>query len=78
MYYPSGEAKEGWFLPSKEELNMMYKNLHKQGLGSFSYYYYWSSSAYYGSDAWLQDFSNGHQSSGSRYSGDYVRAVRAF
>jgi len=32
-----------WFLPSEDELNMMYENLKKQDIGNFSDEYYWSS-----------------------------------
>jgi len=67
-----------WFLPSKDELNEMYK-LHKQGLGGFSKNFYWSSTgvdggAYY----WTQEFRFGEQYNNSANTSYYVRAIRAF
>ena len=81
--YCSGLVSGGqsdWFLPSKDELNLMYTNLHSAStpLGGFSSVYYWSSSEYDGSSAWLQDFSVGHHSSANKYGTFYVRPVRAF
>ncbi|MCX6737082.1 MAG: DUF1566 domain-containing protein [Candidatus Parcubacteria bacterium] len=76
-----------WFLPSKDELNKMWKNL-KSGtdengdvytpIGGFASNYYWSSSEYSANYAWVQYFSDGYQASGLKYSAYYVRAVRAF
>lgn len=72
-----------WYLPAKDELNLMYVNLHTQGLGGFvsSYGNYWSSSesaGYETGHAWLQGFSAGNQDGFSKYYTGYVRAVRAF
>ncbi len=73
------EGYSDWFLPSKEELNLMYTNLHKAGLGSFTALWYWSSSEYSGSGAWGQSFHSGGQGSDcSRIFNFYVRPVRAF
>lgn len=69
---------DDWYLPSKEELNLMYENLCKQGLGSFANYNYWSSSEYTTLLALLRDFSSGFQGNGNRYSDYRVRPVRAF
>ncbi|MDC0908677.1 DUF1566 domain-containing protein [Flavobacteriales bacterium] len=67
-----------WFLPSKDELNKMYLNLHLQGLGGFANNAYWSSTEDAGSDAWGQLFNYGYQIINDKYSSFNVRAVRAF
>jgi|GEM_PF-3572261 len=71
---------DDWFLPSIDELNLMYNNLNNKGQGGFDYSNYWSSSegTNSSSDAWEQRFSNGNQSYYSRGNGYRVRPVRAF
>jgi hypothetical protein len=75
---------DDWFLPSKDELNLMYQELKQKGLGGFSNAEYWSSSAEStGYGAWNQRFRDGHQERGSYVSGYKnntfaVRPVRAF
>lgn len=74
-----GGGKNDWFLPSKEELNLMYKNLFKHGVGDFAVDYYWSSSMGITDHAWGQDFNDGFQYDGGvKGDADRVRAVRAF
>jgi hypothetical protein len=65
-----------WFLPSKDELNELYKN--KVVVGGFAGAWYWSSSE--GSDgiAWSQDFGSGDQLYSYKGSTSTVRAVRDF
>ncbi len=68
-----------WFLPSIDELDLMYKNLGKQGLVNFASTWYWSSSESYNYAAWTQNFAIGYQSGNHGKSNTYrVRAVRAF
>ena len=67
-----------WFLPSKDELNLMYVNLKLYGLGGFGSYLYWSSSEYDAFTAWAQGFYSGSQFDYNKISEDWVRAVRAF
>ncbi|HKL60268.1 MAG TPA: DUF1566 domain-containing protein, partial [Sphaerochaeta sp.] len=73
-----GVVYADWYLPSKDELNQMYRNLLKKGIGGFSANYYWSSSEDYAYAAWNQDFHNGSQYYSNRSSGSRVRPVRAF
>jgi hypothetical protein len=73
-----------WFLPSKDELNLMYQNIGQGNVlglgnvGGFANNFYWSSTESDYDTAWLQDFYNGNQFSYYKYSTRYVRAVRAF
>jgi len=67
-----------WFLPSKDELDLMYKNLKQKGLGGFGNNYYWSSSQDSNSDAWQQWFSDGYQYRYGKVNTCSVRAIRAF
>jgi hypothetical protein len=75
-----------WFLPSKDELNLMYVNLKIFGVGGFPEEHdaYWSSSETSASDAWSQCFGCGYQADDEKnYPGDAfyvirVRAARAF
>ena len=79
----------GWRLPNKDELNLLYQNKYKISgfahnqnkykIGDFANYGYWSSAeSNYGS-AWYQDFGNGAQNDDVSKNGEFnVRAVRAF
>ncbi|MBT8131401.1 MAG: DUF1566 domain-containing protein, partial [Gammaproteobacteria bacterium] len=67
-----------WFLPSKDELNLMYLNLHRFGLGGFAFDFYWSSSEVNSDLAWRQDFFDGTQGDFFKSLVKRVRAVRAF
>jgi hypothetical protein len=68
-----------WYLPSKDELNLMYQNLHKKGLGGFSNNRYWSSSQKDSSWSWFCDFRIYSQDDYYLKNNTFsVRAVRAF
>ncbi|MPM33087.1 hypothetical protein SDC9_79654 [bioreactor metagenome] len=90
--YSGGEYAD-WFLPSIDELNLMYQNLKCFGLGGFSNDLYWSSSEssklmsigdVYGNTiieaaAYAQNFNDGKIDSHQyRSKGNRVRPVRAF
>ena len=74
----SGVTYDDWFLPSKDELDLMYTNLKDAGVGGFTVYVYWSSSEYDAFRAWFQYFNNGLQSNLYKDDTYRVRAVRAF
>ena len=72
---------DDWFLPSKEELNLLYVNLCKEDMGDFDEDAYWSSSEtdFSADYAWRQEFyGGGKQSYGTRDYADRIRPVRAF
>jgi hypothetical protein len=73
------DGHKDWFLPSKDELNLMYYNLKRKGLGGFSNGWYWSSSQYSNYFAWIQLLGDGTQVGISKAVTIYsIRAVRAF
>jgi Protein of unknown function (DUF1566) len=65
-----------WFLPSQEELNQMY--IHKNEIGGFADYGYWSSSESSADNAWGQGLGTGPQFVALKSSTFKVRAIRAF
>ena len=67
-----------WFLPSLDELNLMYENLKLHGVGDFAGTNYWSSSEFDASHAWFQYFYDGNQQLNYKINPLRVRAVRAF
>jgi len=84
--YAAGNARSctdggysDWFLPSRDELDLMYTKLKKNGVGSFAANYYWSSSENDYRYAVNQNFS--YDSGGAvsiKSLTKYVRAIRAF
>jgi hypothetical protein len=74
-----------WYLPSKDELNKLYTNRFVingvfGGAYGFIAAYYWSSSQYDGSQAWIQYFGGGLAQSPTAKSidGIWVKPVRSF
>jgi TolB-like protein len=67
-----------WHLPSRGELELMYKNLKQKGLGGFSESRYWSSNQSSDKLAWYFSFINNSQGSVEKIATYSVRAVRTF
>ena len=88
--YSSGGYND-WYLPSIDEPNLMYENLHLFGVGNFYVssnpfnpygVKYWSSSEWDLHNAWFKDFDDGQQSGSNKYKFEqgygFVRAIRSF
>jgi len=75
----SGGSYDDWFLPSKDELNQMYTNLHNIStpVGGFDAAAYWSSTEFNASRAWFVNFFGG-QFDDPKNLTLHVRAARAF
>jgi hypothetical protein len=78
---------DDWYLPSKNELGLMYMNLKVDGIGSFGNGWYWSSSeSGDNGGVWTQNFNSGAQRGSGLWnmpealkgSGHNVRAIRQF
>jgi hypothetical protein len=67
-----------WFLPSKEELKLMYANLHQEHLGNFLNQAYWSSTEMTNVFAWQLAFNSGIVQGATKALPSGVRAIRAF
>ena len=66
---------DGWRLPTREELNLMW--LNRESIGGFASAYYWSSNESNLNYAWNQYFYSGNQFNYFKYYTFYVRPVRA-
>ena len=74
---------EGWRIPTKSELNLIYKNKYK--IGGFINDYYWSSKEYSNDNYYkkspqvlIKRFSDGNEIACFKDYAFYVRAVRSF
>ena len=67
-----------WFLPSKEELNLLFAQKEAGTVSGFTNNFFWSSSEEDNNFAYYQDFFLGTQTCGYKNAMAYVRAIRAF
>ena len=72
-----GGGYDDWYLPTQDELNLIYQNLRKTEKISGNDWY-WSSSQSYDNKALGQRFSDGDQNYYHKYCNSCVRAVRTF
>jgi hypothetical protein len=82
-----GKTYGDWYLPSKEELNLMYQNkttIDATAIANSGSAFntgilgYWSSTEINAANAWEQYFSNGFQDPNTKFNSGRVRAVRTF
>ncbi|MEJ5363247.1 MAG: DUF1566 domain-containing protein [Spirochaetota bacterium] len=74
--YACATSFDGWYLPSKDELQQLFQ--YKSMIGNFTSYNYWSSTESTTSKAWCQNFNSGTQSTQYKNSAYRVRAIRQF
>ena len=77
----NGGGKTDWFLPSKDELNLIYENLAKNNLIEFYEEHYWTSSCdvtQSGGYAWAQYLTDGSAVAYSYGFPYYILPVRSF
>jgi hypothetical protein len=79
-------GQNDWFLPSRDELNLMYKNLHQYSQGNFVGRQYWSSTEH--ATPWSSGHATACHFADGKFDGEsgfyfktnrfYVRAIRAY
>jgi hypothetical protein len=68
-----------WFLPSRDELDALYRVVVSKKLGGFGDKSYWTSTQSTQSTAWFQTFNNGRMyPNGLKTDRLYIRPIRAF
>ncbi len=67
-----------WFLPSMDELNLMYSHLKQNGYGGFLDCHYWSSTEQDATQAWWRSFGTDGMNYSDKSMNRCIRAVRAF
>ncbi len=70
------EGYNDWYLPSKDELSILYIN--RVAIGGFANSFYWSSSEVDLNNAWVLTFNGGFTFNGTKSLSEKVRAIRSF
>ena len=74
----NGVKYDDWFLPSAEEVKLMYTNLELTGVVQFSYYDNWTSSEVEGDTAWYPSYEAELNTGANKFFTNAVQAIRAF
>ena len=74
----NGVKFDDWFLPSAEEVKLMYTNLELTGVVQFSYYDNWTSSEVEGDTAWYPSYEAELNTGANKFFTNAVQAIRAF
>ena len=73
---------EDWYLPSLDELNLMWLNLAANNLGNLNPFPYWSSTEFFifnvFTDAYIVDMADGDESVRDKGLGANIRAIRSY
>lgn len=69
---------DDWFLPSKDELQILYVQKESGRIGNFLAEEYWSSTEQNNDRAWLQHLGNGSASAELKVNAACIRAMREF
>ncbi len=73
-----GGGKSDWYLPSKSELNEMFKVLSGRGDAKLVFENYWSSSQYNSNSGWMQNYAGRIENHFGKDAEQRVRAIRSF
>ena len=78
MVYPAGGYSD-WYLPARDELNLVLYGMHLAGRGNFSTAnWYWSSSEQAANNGWAKIFSDGSYFNCEKPNNHIVRCVRRY
>jgi hypothetical protein len=76
----TSQGYDDWYIPSLEELELMYNTIAQgaDNSGNFSGGYYWSSTEWSSTRAWFVILNTGTTSHGTKANAYWVRVIRAF
>lgn len=72
------DGYDDWYLPSIDELDVVYEGLHKEYKGDLELVEYWSSSEMSEGSSWVKMFKNGDEYGYQKTFSRSVRCVRSF